>query len=231
VRRPSRWFGFPARPRPAIHTVEVAPPSHGDEGGWVFLTAGFVCLCVIYVFAFQLYGRPGGGNGAAPATGLLAFQVLFRDLPGPEQRVFRQMKEGMEEALRLRGASGEWPAVESLAAAEIPPFAPDVLDRSSLAWSHRRDGPVIVYFGVPTAGTDMASFLILIQEPEAKPGESAAAAGVDEEHQLLPDGRLLHVTYWKRRPAAPPSGLLGDPALQGWQQIRIAGPFPATETP
>lgn len=43
-------------PKPEIRTVEVHPPSQGDEGAFAFLTAVFVVLCVIYVVAFERYG-------------------------------------------------------------------------------------------------------------------------------------------------------------------------------
>ena len=48
---------------------------------------------------------------------------------------------------------------------------------------------------------------------------------VDEEHQLLPDGTLLHATYWKRSAATLRSGLIVDPAIEGWQQIRLKSPL------
>lgn len=197
---------------------------------WVLLASGFVVLSVIYGLAFQLY-RPGGGSGRSRANEPLAFQVMFRDLPSKEQRVFRQMQEGVEEAMRLRAASGEWPTVESLAAMEIPPFTPDVLDTSSLAWSQQRDGPMIQYSGIPAPGTGMPSFLIFIQEPDRRGGEDPSTAGVDEEHRLLPDGKLLHVTFWKHPPPSPRASVMAVPALLGWVQIRVMSPLPPTEEP
>jgi Family of unknown function (DUF6162) len=213
-------------PRPAIRTVVLAPPSHAEEGVWVFLAACFVCLFVIYVIAFQ---RHGHAPDAARASQVLGFQVLFRDLPGGEQRVFRAMQEGMTEALRRRGEGGAWPPVESLANAGVPPFARDVLDKSSLAWSEQRDGVINQYMGIPAAGGGTTSFLILVQEPPPSGGETPSPGTVDEEHQLLPDGKLLHVTYWKRSPPPPSAILVADPALAGWQQIRITSPFEAPQ--
>jgi hypothetical protein len=189
---------------------------------WVFLTSCFVCLLVIYVIAFQ---RQGQTPDAARASQVLGFQVLFRDLPGGEQRVFRAMQEGMTEALRLRGESGAWPAVEALASVGVPPFARDVLDKSALVWSQQRDGTIDQYVGIPAPASGTPSFLMLVQEPPPTGGEVPSPGTVDEEHQLLPDGKLLHVTYWKRSPPAPTASLVADPALAGWQQIRITSPF------
>lgn len=230
VRRRLQWPQIFVPARPAVRTVDVLPPSHRDEASWVFLSATFVCLCVIYIVAFQMNpaSRTAGGTRDAAAT--LPFQVLFRDLPGSEQRVFRQMQEGLEEALRTRGARGDWPTVESLAALGIPPFTRDVLDKSALGWTQRRDGLLVEYVGIPSSGPRTPAFLILIQEPEATGGEQPSAAVVDEEHQLLPDGKLLHVTYWKRSPMPRP-GVVADPALEGWSQIRLTSPFQFAESP
>ncbi|HSP97255.1 MAG TPA: DUF6162 family protein [Candidatus Dormibacteraeota bacterium] len=219
-----RWNPF-ATPRPEEWTVEVAPASDGDEEVWVFLTAGFVCLCVIYVLIFQLYG----GGKAQTLNTALPYQVLFRDLPSPAQRIFREMQEGVTEAVRVRASDGGWPTVESLASAGIPPFAADALDKAGLRWERRDDGLVTSYLGVPTRGAEMPAFLILIVEPAPGAGEQPAPAVVDEEHQLLPDGTLLHVTYWQHAAASLPAAITADPALQGWSQIRVSSPFQTVE--
>ena len=230
VERPSRWFGFLTGPRPAVRTVEVLPPSQSDETAGVFLTAAFICLCVIYTLAFQLYEGRDAAEARRSANGLLPFQVLFRDLPSKQQRIFREMQEGVQEAMRSRAVGGEWPAVDSLATGEIPPFAPDVLDKSALAWTQYRDGLVNSYVGAPASGTDMPAFMIFIQEPEPGGGEQPAAGVTDEEHQILPDGTLLHITYWKRARESLRPGLIIDPAIEGWTQIRAASPLQTTET-
>jgi len=215
----------------AVRTVEVVPPSAGGEASWVFLTAMFVCLCILYVLAFQLHLPTGSQRDTGKALQPPPFLVLFRDLPGREQRVFRAMQEGLQEALRMRDEHGEWPTVESLAALEIPPFAPDVLEKSGLAWTQRRDGLLVEYIGVPAVGTSMPAFLIFVQEPEPRGGEQPSPSVIDEEHQLLSGGKLLHVTYWKRPPESLPRGLMADPALAGWTQIRVTNPFQITEEP
>jgi len=229
VPRLSRWRAILTGPRGAIRTVEVVPPSYGDEGSWVFLSATFVCLCVLYTIALQLNLPIGAASDKRAERPPLPFLVLFRDLPGKEQRIFRAMQEGLQEALRMRSKDGNWPGVASLADLDIPPFVPDVLDKSRLTWTQYRDGPLVEYLGVPARGTDMPAFLIFIQEPGPSGGEQFVPSVVDEEHQLLPDGKLLHVTYWKRTPTSVRRAATSDPALEGWLQIRITNPFQELE--
>jgi hypothetical protein len=89
------------------------------------------------------------------------------------------------------------------------------------------------YFGAPKDRSS-PDFLVLIQEPEpvgaeiAQPGVAPAGspAGSDEEHQLLPNGALLHVTWWKRPAGPPPAAIVARPELERWTQIRLgAGPI------
>jgi hypothetical protein len=71
--------------------------------------------------------------------------------------------------------------------------------------------------------------MIFIQEPDPTTGEKAVPSVVDEEHQSLPDGTLLHVTYWKgSRDSVAPSIIL-EPAMDGWLQIRVKSPFEELE--
>ena len=209
-----------------LREVVVQPPSLRDEGAWVFMAAVFVLVCVAYTVAFERFGVTG--RTGAPSTEVLPYQVLFRDLPSAQQRVFRALQEGALEALPRRAAGTDWPAVDALAADGIPPFAPDVLDKAGLQWTLRRSGLLWQYVGVPSAAPDAPAYLISIQEPDPVTGEKSVPGVVDEEHRLLPDGRLLHVTYWIGRTDGRPDPIL-DPALRGWKQIRVASPFEEME--
>jgi hypothetical protein len=197
------------------------PPSKRDENVWVFMAALFIVLCVIYIVAFERYGGPASVVTAQGSKGLLPFQVLFRDLPSGEQRAFRQMQEGVVELMAMRGTREDWPPVDELRSQGIPPFAPDVLDKLRMQWTLDRDGLVYEYTGSPTASTLAPAYMIMIVEPDPQTGEKANPTVVDEEHQLLADGRLLHVTYWKHAPPYPSPGVAPDPARAGWMQIRV----------
>ncbi|MFM7140877.1 MAG: DUF6162 family protein [Alphaproteobacteria bacterium] len=221
--RSRRRLGDPA----GIREVEVLPPSRRDETTWVLLAAGLVVLAVIYVVAFERFGALDRAASGTAAKGILPFQVLFRDLPSERQRVFRSMQEGAVEAVSKRGSAGRWPSVEELAAEGIPPFASDPLDRSGLRWEARNDGLLWQYVGIPARTGDPA-YLVSIAEPEPVSGEKPVPGVVDEEHQLLPDGRLLHVTHWTGE-VDPGSGPVVEPALRGWKQVRVTSAFEEME--
>lgn len=210
------------RPGTAPRIVEVTPPSSEDELVWVGNTAAFVLLVVFYVIAFETHGL---GRVAAPTDGLLPYQTLFRDLPPAEQRMFRAMQEGAVEAARLRSDSVAWSSVESLADAGIPPFARDPLDRTDLRWSMRAEGLVVNYLGIPALPASSPAFLVMVQEPDPVTGEKPPPPSiVDEEHQLLTNGTLLHVTYWKQTSPVLRPGIIRDPASSGWMQMRVTSP-------
>jgi len=224
LRRLGAWLRVPEPS--AIRAVKVVPPSPADEAGWVLLTAGFVLLAVIYTYGFEREGARGLAAANGSGSGLLPYQVLFRDLPSGEQRVFRVMQEGAGEALRRRADSGGWPSVEDLAADQVPPFAPDVLDKAGLRWSGQTDGVFVNYLGVPSTAPTTSAFLIMVQEPDPVTGEKPPPPSVvDEEHQVLTDRTLLHVTYWKRPTSGLRAGIVIDPAIEGWQQIRVKSPL------
>ena len=71
-------------------------------------------------------------------SGLLPYQVLFRDLPSARAaRVPRHAGRGRRGGAAARATAAAGRRVEQLAADGVPPFAPDVLDKSGLRWSGR----------------------------------------------------------------------------------------------
>src|SRR5262245_35897616 len=61
-----------------------------------------------------------GGSGA---RSLLPYQQLIQGRPSPDQRMFRELQEGLLEAERIRNSGAEWPRPDQLAGDGIPPFA------------------------------------------------------------------------------------------------------------
>jgi hypothetical protein len=249
---------------PAVRTVEIGPPSARAETWNVLRVATLIVLATwIYLADTAAPGRgaagTGDGAGAAAAAGpgtaaggtgtarerdLMPFQRLFGSLGGEDQRMFRELQEGLLEAENARSATGRWPAPAALAEQGIPPFAAaagvagaaggakipagampgdaggarlrggGAAARRLYRWELRREGLVVNYLGVPADGRDPA-FLLLVQEPDPRvPPAAAAGQAVDEVHHRLADGTLLHVSTWMRA-AAPPAAASGAGDLPG----------------
>jgi hypothetical protein len=200
----------------AIRTVEVLPRSGRRETGLVLGAAAAIFVGALVVIA-PGSGYSGSENG--PRAGdLLPFQILFRDAPPPVQRMYREMQEGLLEAEYRRAATKLWPAVGTLAAEGIPPFA---LARPPYRWSLAQDGVFVNYVGLPEPGGP--AFLALVQEPDPD-AIDAAPAPLDEAHHRLADGTLLHVSIWFRAAAAaavPADRPLTQPAAAGWTQVLV----------
>ncbi|HYL05043.1 MAG TPA: hypothetical protein VE075_03335 [Thermoanaerobaculia bacterium] len=244
----------PSASQPAVRTVEIAPPSARTET-WNVLRAAALIALVTWIYIADTTAPSGGSTAAAgagvaaasstaadaaaaswpaaPGSGagvaardLLPYQRLFRTLGGEDQRLFRELQEGLIEAENVRSAAHRWPAAAALAAEGVPPFA-DAAGRGgrrNYRWQLRQEGPIVNYLGIPGDARDPA-FLVLVQEPDpAAPavgetppaaagqtsgGPRPAAGGVlaqatDEVHHRLADGTLLHVSIWMRAaPAAP----------------------------
>jgi hypothetical protein len=204
-----------------VRTVEVKPPSRSRESFAVAMIAASIAMCAIYSIRIRTGAAGLPGNGATRSVDSLPFQTTFQELAGPEQRIVRELLEGFTEAKRLRAETRAWPAPEKLAADQIPPFAQDVLDKMGYRWTLRQVRLVVNYVGTATA-PGSPDFLLMIQEPEPVGAYFPQPAEVDdEEHQLLPDGKLLHVTYWMRPASGVPAAIIASPEIEHWTQIRV----------
>lgn len=202
-----------------IRTVEVEPPSRSNESFLVTMAATVIAICALYAVVLRTGPADSAASGPRKADSL-PFQMTFQELPSFEQRIVRELLEGFAEAKRLRGESGQWPKPETLAKDQIPPFATDTIDKAGYRWTLLKDRLLVNYIGTPVAPSS-PDFLLLIQEPEPVGAEIAQPGVVDEEHQLLPDGKLLHVTYWKRPATGVPAAIIARPEIERWTQIRI----------
>ena len=207
--------------------VPVVPPSKTGEGGLVLRAAIAVALGTLFVISSR---RQAGWVGEAP---LLPFQQPFADLPGPLQRDYREMREGYAEAARARSKGGAWPGPEQLAADGVPPFASDGVDGKLRDWRVVHDGLTALYFGVTRADGAARdgvgarpNLLLLVVESAPNDFESRDPnTVVDEEHQRLADGTLVHVTTWYREAKSGTVAVGGDakfqPELNGWTQMVV----------
>lgn len=204
-------------------TVEARSPSAKKE---TVLVIGVAVL----VLAAGLVLAPGPGRGPEPraAGELLPYQRLFSSLPEEEQLRYRELLEGVVEAENLRAESGQWPSVEALRAAGVPPFLPNPIDKGALSWSQRGQAPVYNYLGGRDGGG--AAWLVLLQESGDRLGkEVPTVADLDEQHRLLSNGEIIHFSVWRRDSAPAKDELIILPMTEGWTQILVAPEGPKKE--
>ena len=195
-----------------LRTVEIRPPSVREETlNVVKAAAAIVFIVAAYVFR-PVFSAP---DIAAPALGLLPYQKLIRDASPAEQRIYRELQEGLLEAERMRAQAGQWPDIKTLEGEGIPPFASDPTQKVTYTWTSVRQDWATNYLGVPADVTQTAWVLVIL-EPE--PGAPADPAPNDETHHRLPDGTTLHVSIWNIPEEKRRSGFaaLRLPQNEGW---------------
>jgi uncharacterized protein DUF6162 len=144
--------------------------------------------------AVGIYVATAIGGGASPSQrNLMPFQKLIADRPPDEQRMFRELQEGLLEAETMRSSDNAWPTTSALADAGIPPFAPDPTRRRAYEWRLNKNGTLVNYLGMPR-DDDAPAWLIVVLEPE--PGVPPDQPFEDQEHHRLLNGAMLHVSTW-----------------------------------
>jgi hypothetical protein len=182
------------------------------------LRAAMAMTAALWVYVALM--APAGNVGGT--RNLLPFQKLIVDRPPEEQRVFRELQEGLLEAEAARSAANAWPPPESLAAQGIPPFAPDPTERAPAEWRLIESGTIVNYLGLPKTG-DGPAWLLFVQEPV--PGVPPDQAFEDEEHHRLASGAMLHVSTWVHPEGRDvPGRLVRMPQAEGWTQLYAVGP-------
>src|SRR5258708_33577377 len=145
-------------------TVESRPPSLRAETAAVARLAAVIVAMVGFYLANTAWNT---NPRTARTAGLLPFQKLVADAASTEQRMFRELQEGLLEAERLRSTTGAWPSPAALADAGVPPFASDPTEKGpAYRWLLTHRGAYVNYRGVPAA-SGAASWLLHIQEPVA----------------------------------------------------------------
>ena len=182
--------------------------------------------CVWMYLAFA-----AGAVGEGPKKkNLLPFQVVIAERPAEEQRIFRELQEGLAEAEAARATVGTWPDVTQLRDEGVPPFAFDPTQKLAYSWSRIQSGSMINYLGLPKS-PGAPAWLVLIQEPD--PGVPPDQSFEDEEHHRLSTGQMLHVSTWTHSSTPPvPERIVRMPQAEGWTQLYAVGPSnPALATP
>ena len=199
-------------------TVVVVGPSGRGEGQFALRAATLVAMGGLLLAA-------RAGPNASSAGELAPYQVRLAELAPSEQRIARELREGLTEAETVRAREGRWPEVAALATDGVSPFAADPL-APELRWSLVRDGSTLNYLGVSERGGP--SYLLVVQEPEPGNGDPPGTPP-DEVHHVLRDGTILHVYACVRDGAPPNTSATSRPWLDGWKQI--VADAPAKERP
>jgi hypothetical protein len=209
-----------------VRSIDVRPPSARIELANV---VRFSMVIVIGVWMLLAVDGARGRDGTSGTRHLLPFQALVQDRPSIEQRMFRELQEGLLEAEAVRASSGSWPAPKALADDGIPPFAADPTVRGGgYEWRLTANGAWINYLGVPKR-EGAPVWLVLVQEPE--PGTPPDPAREDEEHHRLLNGEMLHVSTWVRADGRAPAGTIRTPQAEGWTQLYAVGPSVSAPPP
>jgi hypothetical protein len=201
----------------AIRTTAVQRLSWRDELANV-VRGGMSVVILVWIYLGATLNDTNDGRRA-----LLPYQTVIQSRPSVDQRMFRELQEGLLEAEAARSVSGEWPAPEALAGDGIPPFALDPTARgASYRWVLLRDGRQLNYLGRPIDRAAPA-WLLVVQEPE--PGVPPDQTFEDEEHHKLLDGTMLHISTWVYPDGqSRPERLTIAPQVEGWQQVYAVGP-------
>lgn len=202
----------------ALRTVEILPPSVRRET----LVVGQLVIIVVAIVGFYLANTAWSTGNEVRVGDLLPYQSLVRDRPSSDQRMFRELQEGLLEAERVRSTTGGWPAPAALGEQSVPPFAPDPTRPEKYAWTVTQHGTFVDYRATP-AVTGLPAWLLLIQEPDK--GAPPDPAKEDEEHHRLTDGTMLHVSIWTHAEGLDlPAHFISLPQVEGWTQLRIGPP-------
>ena len=205
-----------------VRRVEIRPPSARAE---LTNVVRFSMVIVIGVWMYLATNSGTSQDSGNTKRHLLPFQALIQDRPPIEQRMFRELQEGLLEAEMRRVAGGAWPAAAALAADGIPPFALDPTARGGpYEWHLTTTGALVNYLGLPQR-SDATAWLVVVQEPE--PGAPPDPAREDEEHHRLITGVMLHVSTWVRADARITNRIVRTPQAEGWTQLYAVGPSPS----
>jgi hypothetical protein len=183
------------------------------------------------VAAVWMYVAVTAGPAArtTSARNLMPFQQLMADRPSDDQRMFRELQEGLLEAESRRGQSGAWPQPSTLAKEGVPPFAADPTRKAHYDWTLTTSGIFVNFLGTPR-DPNAAAWLLLVQEPVA--GVPPDQNFEDEEHHRLAGGAMLHVSTWVHGDGQKISQhIVRMPQAEGWTQLYAVGPSARPNVP
>ncbi len=153
--------------------------------------------------------------------GLLPYQQLIRDASPNEQRVFRELQEGLLEAERIRAQTGRWPDVAALEAEGIPPFARDPTQKIAYTWTSVRQDWATNYLGVPSDPSQPAWVLVILEPEPGAPRRSGAERRNASPAARRDDAARVDLEYAGRK--APQRLRRAEAAAERWMDELAGG--------
>lgn len=183
-------------------TAQVRPASATGEAAQVLEWMVLIAIVALLV----------GGAGRAKSGGageLASYQVRFQAQPQDVQRTYRELDCALEDIVRMRSATGKWPAVAQLAGELVDPFPRGT-------WELRDENGVLNYVSVGVT----PAYLLCIQEPPPGSGAAGHQPGpLDEFHRRLVDGTVVHTGVWMHAAPRASKDALDAPQRDGWTEI------------
>jgi hypothetical protein len=178
---------------------------------------GVIGLAAFIVVSVAAYLAVKSSVLEVATTGhLLPYQALVATLTSADKTMYDELLSQYLQLERLRVRTGKWPDAATLAAR--PPYS----------WTRSEEALFVNYLAIPSTDVSESAWLIVAQEPD--PRAPPDPAPNDETHRRLPDGTILHVTFWTHRfggQLAP--GFVRQPETRGWTQV-LTAPVPAAPT-
>ncbi len=201
-------------------TVVVRSLSARGETIGVLHAAFHVAIWAAIVVSIQAAGGSSDAKKSAVAD-VPPFVQTFLALASDEQRMVRNVQEGLGEAERRRVSDSAWPDVGALAADGVPPFARDPLDKDHYAWTRFMRRGLVNYVGLPTSA-DRPTYVVIVTEPDpSTPDDPSIKA--DEIHHRLSSGVLIHTGIFMGRGFVEAKAPVPSvPFDEGWKQV-LAG--------
>ena len=178
----------------------VRPPTAMREAAG----AGAALVIVLIAGALRVLTLDRAGASAeTPATTVLA---------GADQTLFQALLVSVDAIADQKRRTGTWPDIPTLAADEIPPFAPALLpaEARGLDWKRRADGASADYTGLDANGRRTA-FLLRVSEK--------STSGLDQgmPTRAARAGPRVAAEVWILKGGTALPGVF--PSTDGWYQL------------
>ena len=212
-------------------TVDIRPPSLRSETTMVARLAMVIIVGVGFYLANTVWNID---PRSARVAGLLPYQTLVTEAAPTEQRMFRELQEGLLEAERLRSSSGAWPSPAALADMGVPPFAADPTERGSgFRWLLTHRGAFVNYRGIPSGSSPswLGTTLVRNSAMAAMAAIDGRATPARQPGRKRPWRTGRSINHVENVASAIVPAMRTSSNDVGWIQLRVNAPTPGYVPP